>query len=76
MSISQLCLIFFIFSITSWVNQHLAITPVTPFGGSKWSGIGRENGKWGLSAFLEPFTLNIIIGGLLSLYAIYIVNKS
>lgn len=24
----------------------------------------------------EPFTLNIIIGGLLSLYAIYIVNKS
>ena len=44
---------------TSWVNQHLAITPVTPFGGRKWSGIGRENGKWGLSAFLEPFTLNI-----------------
>ena len=44
---------------TSWVNQHLAINPMTPFGGSKWSGIGRENGKWGLNAFLEPFTLNI-----------------
>lgn len=43
---------------TAWVNQHLAILPNTPFGGSKWSGIGYENGPWGLSAFTELQTVN------------------
>ena len=43
---------------TAWVNQHLAILPNAPFGGSKWSGIGYENGPWGLAAFTELQTVN------------------
>jgi acyl-CoA reductase-like NAD-dependent aldehyde dehydrogenase len=42
---------------TGWVNQHGALTPFAPFGGRKWSGIGYENGKWGLDAFTELQTL-------------------
>ena len=44
---------------TSWVNQHLAILPNAPFGGAKWSGIGVENGPWGLLGFTELQTVNI-----------------
>jgi len=44
---------------TAWVNQHLAILPSTPFGGAKWSGIGVENGPWGLLGFTELQTVNI-----------------
>ena len=33
---------------TAWVNTHLALAPNQPFGGFKWSGIGFENGPWGL----------------------------
>jgi acyl-CoA reductase-like NAD-dependent aldehyde dehydrogenase len=44
---------------TAWVNQHLAILPFTPFGGAKWSGIGVENGPWGLLGFTEIQTLNV-----------------
>jgi acyl-CoA reductase-like NAD-dependent aldehyde dehydrogenase len=44
---------------TAWVNQHLAIVPNAPFGGAKWSGIGVENGPWGLLGFTELQTLNI-----------------
>ena len=44
---------------TVWVNQHLAIEPNAPFGGAKWSGIGVENGPWGLLGFTELQTLNI-----------------
>ena len=43
---------------TAWVNQHLAILPSTPFGGSKWSGIGVENGPWGLLGFTEIQVVN------------------
>jgi acyl-CoA reductase-like NAD-dependent aldehyde dehydrogenase len=38
---------------TAWVNSHLAISPSQPFGGAKWSGIGVENGSWGLLGFTE-----------------------
>jgi acyl-CoA reductase-like NAD-dependent aldehyde dehydrogenase len=38
---------------TSWVNAHLALAPHQPFGGFKWSGLGVENGPWGLSSFTE-----------------------
>jgi acyl-CoA reductase-like NAD-dependent aldehyde dehydrogenase len=43
---------------TAWVNQHLAIVPNAPFGGAKWSGIGVENGPWGLLEFTEIQTVN------------------
>ncbi|AQV95397.1 aldehyde dehydrogenase family protein [Cupriavidus necator] len=35
----------------------LANEPRAPFGGFKHSGLGREMGKWGMSAYLEPKTL-------------------
>ena len=38
---------------TAWVNTHLALAPHQPFGGAKWSGIGVENGPWGLHGFTE-----------------------
>ena len=39
---------------TAWINTHLALAPHQPFGGAKWSGIGVENGTWGLLGFSEP----------------------
>ena len=44
---------------SAWVNQHLAIAPNLPFGGAKWSGIGVENGPWGLLGFTEIQVVNI-----------------
>ena len=44
---------------TGWVNQHLNLVPNAPFGGSKWSGIGYENGTWGLAAFTELQVINV-----------------
>jgi acyl-CoA reductase-like NAD-dependent aldehyde dehydrogenase len=38
---------------TAWVNAHLALAPHQPFGGFKWSGLGVENGPWGLDAFTD-----------------------
>ena len=38
---------------TVWVNSHMALQPDQPFGGMKWSGIGVENGRWGLEQFTE-----------------------
>lgn len=43
---------------TAWVNTHLALRPDQPFGGSKWSGIGVENGQWGLQSFTEVKVLH------------------
>lgn len=37
----------------------LAHEPKAPFGGFKQSGIGRENGKWELGAYLEPKSLRL-----------------
>ena len=44
---------------TAWVNQHLNVLPHAPFGGAKWSGIGVENGPWGLLGFTEIQTINV-----------------
>jgi acyl-CoA reductase-like NAD-dependent aldehyde dehydrogenase len=44
---------------TAWVNKHLDIVPHAPFGGAKWSGIGVENGPWGLLGFTEIQTVNV-----------------
>jgi acyl-CoA reductase-like NAD-dependent aldehyde dehydrogenase len=44
---------------SGWVNCHLDVTPMTPFGGCKWSGIGTENGKWGYSEFTELQVVNV-----------------
>ena len=44
---------------TVWVNQHLAVVPNAPICGLKWSGIGVENGPWGLLAFTEIQTAAI-----------------
>ncbi len=38
---------------TAWVNTHGDLSPFQPFGGFKWSGIGVENGTWGLAEFTE-----------------------
>jgi len=38
---------------TAWINTHLMQGPSQPFGGAKWSGIGVENGPWGLAGFYE-----------------------
>ncbi|MEV7379579.1 aldehyde dehydrogenase family protein [Streptomyces lydicus] len=38
---------------TGFVNDHLALGPHLPFGGTKWSGVGVENGSWGLEEFTE-----------------------
>lgn len=43
---------------TAWVNTHLALRPDQPFGGAKWSGIGVENGPWGLHSFTEVKVLH------------------
>ncbi len=47
---------------SAWVNQHLAIAPNLPFGGAKWSGIGVENGPWGLLGFTEIQVVNAVQG--------------
>jgi acyl-CoA reductase-like NAD-dependent aldehyde dehydrogenase len=44
---------------TAWVNQHMALSPYAPFGGSKWSGIGYENGQWGLDGFCQLQVVNV-----------------
>jgi acyl-CoA reductase-like NAD-dependent aldehyde dehydrogenase len=38
---------------TAFVNDHLALSPDLPFGGSKESGLGVENGHWGLEEFTQ-----------------------
>lgn len=40
----------------------LAHEPRAPFGGFKYSGLGREMGKWGIGAYLEPKTLMMASG--------------
>jgi betaine-aldehyde dehydrogenase len=42
---------------TVWVNTYYTIPAENPWGGFKQSGIGRENGMYGLEAFLEVKTI-------------------
>ena len=35
------------------------VLPLAPFGGSKWSGIGYENGRWGLDSFCQLQVINV-----------------
>lgn len=44
---------------TAWVNQHMVFSPLAPFGGSKWSGIGYENGRWGIESFCQLHVVNV-----------------
>ena len=44
---------------TGWVNRHGDLSPAAPFGGWKWSGVGVENGHWGLAAFTELQVISI-----------------
>ena len=46
-----------------WINSLQVIYPNTAWGGFKASGIGRELGPWGLSAFLGVKHLTIATGG-------------
>jgi len=36
----------------------MANDPAQPFSGMKWSGIGVENGPWGLDGFTEPHVIH------------------
>lgn len=37
----------------TWINQHAPVTPALPFTGTKASGLGVENGPWGLDEFTD-----------------------
>jgi acyl-CoA reductase-like NAD-dependent aldehyde dehydrogenase len=37
----------------TWVNTHAALSQAVPFGGIKWSGLGVENGPWGLYSYTD-----------------------
>jgi acyl-CoA reductase-like NAD-dependent aldehyde dehydrogenase len=43
---------------SAWVNSHAGLRPSVPFGGVKWSGIGVENGPWGLASYTDIQTLH------------------
>ena len=36
----------------------MSMSARVPFGGVKWSGLGRENGKWGIEEFCELQVVN------------------
>ncbi|MGH7485135.1 MAG: aldehyde dehydrogenase family protein, partial [bacterium] len=44
----------FIKAGTFWINDPLTDNDAAPFGGMRWSGVGRELGEEGLDAFREP----------------------
>ncbi|MFJ6538384.1 aldehyde dehydrogenase family protein [Paenarthrobacter sp. NPDC091711] len=48
---------------TALVNAGSAPEPHLPFGGVGWSGLGRENGRWGYESFTEAQTLYVKRGG-------------
>ncbi len=44
---------------TIWINQHAALDPSLPFGGSKSSGLGTELGQEGLEEFTQLKVINM-----------------
>lgn len=44
-----------------WTNEHAADIPGLPFGGMKWSGVGREGGDFDLHTYTEPQSLKLMI---------------
>jgi acyl-CoA reductase-like NAD-dependent aldehyde dehydrogenase len=44
---------------TVWINQNLESTPMTPLAGHKQSGVGAENGIYGLREFTQPKAIYI-----------------
>ncbi|WP_322067003.1 aldehyde dehydrogenase [Burkholderia ubonensis] len=48
-----------------WINAYRVTAPFAPFGGFKHSGIGRENGRDGMSEFLETKTVWVELSGAL-----------
>ena len=44
---------------TVWINAYSTLTPQTPFGGFKQSGIGRDLGIEGIHDYLETKTINV-----------------
>jgi acyl-CoA reductase-like NAD-dependent aldehyde dehydrogenase len=47
---------------TAWINTHGVILPDQPFGGVKSSGIGVENGPWGLDECVDLHVLHRVRG--------------
>jgi acyl-CoA reductase-like NAD-dependent aldehyde dehydrogenase len=43
---------------TSWINAHAVTTPSAPFAGAKSSGLGIENGVWGMYEFTQIHTIH------------------
>jgi aldehyde dehydrogenase (NAD+) len=48
---------------TIWVNTYRAVSYMAPFGGYKRSGIGRENGREAIDAYLQTKTVWIDTSG-------------
>lgn len=44
---------------TVWINQNLESTPLTPITGHKQSGVGSENGIYGLREYTQPKAIYI-----------------
>jgi acyl-CoA reductase-like NAD-dependent aldehyde dehydrogenase len=44
---------------TVWVNKHQDLTPDTPYGGAKQSGLGVEFGQEGLEEFTQATIINV-----------------
>jgi acyl-CoA reductase-like NAD-dependent aldehyde dehydrogenase len=43
---------------TVWINQHMSILPQLPTVGLKSSGLGAENGSWGLECYVQIQTIS------------------
>jgi len=44
---------------TAWVNAHMDLGHDAPFGGRKASGVGHENGPWGIDGYCDWQVVNV-----------------